>query len=513
MERQALRRITILGNDSIAWLVATALGKRLRGHRVSVSVVGEEPEPTNRIRATSPATNGFHRRIGIDEGRLLGTVRGAYSLGTRYVDWARPGDRYVHTFSPAGPMLRGVEFHHYVTFMRHAGVDLEFDRFNTAAHAVRNGRFGPATGDAIEPLVYGLQLEEAGYREFLRKSAESLGVTQITAGVGAAVKDSDSGCIEALILSDGRRVETDFVLDCGSDLSALLREEYGVGMTDWSQFFPSDREMAALSSHEGETPSCTSLTRRPTGWIRQTSVARNHWRSFAYSSAFIDDDSVFADGFVDTGPRHGSVAGGKEAEPQIIKRRLPQRGCLDAYWVANCLALGTAAGYSGDFLVSGLHLAQSGILRWLDLYPDRTCDSLLAAEFNRAAQEEMERVRDIHLLLLRTAHQDSDFWRAANAPELPESLHYRLAVFDAAGVLPTYESESVAHDAWVSLLMGMRLRPQRYDPLVEQSDLDTIARELRALEQSAEQAADLLPAHDVVLKQLSRPSLQELSNG
>ena len=495
MDTGALRDITVIGNDATAWLVAVALAKHLRGHNVNIQVVEAQHAEGDRILSTVPSIHGFHRKIGINEADLVRQTAAAFTLGTHYYNWTDAGHDYVHGFGPTGNMIRAVEFHHFANRLRRHGDIVRFDDYSVAAHAVRLGRFpDPATG-AEDPktaaLPYALQLDETGYRRYLRARARKLGVRCIDGTVIGATTDGVSGFVQRLQLDDGRELATDFVFDCRQNLSSLMRETLGRSFHDWSRWFPCDRRatITSTAADEGDTPPAVTLAWEPQGWSKRLSLPGTRRRELHYAAATTGDEEAAV-----------QVSKGDTADTDRVEiRTQPTPGCLREFWRGNCVALGNAAGFSGDFVISGLHLAQSGVLRWLELYPDRQCDPLLAREYNRAAREEIERIRDVHLLHLNTASPASPFWRDACSAALPETLVYKTSVFERTGILPFYESETLSHEAWVSLLIGLRHWPERYDPLSEDDDITVVRSELAAIAAAAKAQAEKMPGHDAVL--------------
>ena len=497
MATDALRDITVIGNDATAWLVAVALAKHLRGHNVNIQLVEAQRAEGDRILSTVPSIRGFHSKTGIDEADLVRQTVAAFTLGTHYRNWTDAGHDYVHGFGSTGNMIRAVEFHHFANRLRQHGDVVRFDDYSVAAHAVRLGRFPDPAAGADDPktaaLPYALQLDEAGYRGYLCARARKLGVRHIDGTVIGATTHGVSGFVQRLQLDDGRELATDFVFDCRQNLSPLMRETLAVSFRDWSRWFPCDRRATITTTittaYEGDTPPAVTLAWEPQGWSKRLSLPGTRRRELHYAAATTGDEEaaiqVSTDDAADT--------------DRVEIRTQPTPGCLHEFWRGNCVALGNAAGFGGDFVISGLHLAQSGVLRWLELYPDRQCDPLLAREYNRAAREEIERIRDVHLLHLNAASPASPFWRDSRSAALPETLGYKSSVFERTGILPFYESETLSDEAWISLLIGMRHWPERYDPLAEDDDITVVRAELSAIAAAAKAQAEKMPGHDAVL--------------
>jgi tryptophan halogenase len=52
-----------------------------------------------------------------------------------------------------------------------------------------------------------------------------------------------------------------------------------------------------------------------------------------------------------------------------------------------------------------------------------------------------------------------------NAEAMPPSLAATLAQFARRGTLPPVDEDSVERDAWIAVLIGQGLRPERADPI------------------------------------------------
>src|SRR3546814_19412895 len=61
--------------------------------------------------------------LGIDEAEFMRATRGTIKLGIEFVDWLRPGARYIHPFGTFGDRWASAAFQHHWARARLAGTD------------------------------------------------------------------------------------------------------------------------------------------------------------------------------------------------------------------------------------------------------------------------------------------------------------------------------------------------------------------------------------------------------
>jgi tryptophan halogenase len=94
---------------------------------------------------------------------------------------------------------------------------------------------------------------------------------------------------------------------------------------------------------------------------------------------------------------------------------------------------------------------------------------------------------------------DTRFWKACTAVELPESLKSRIALFRARGVLRDGVDDMFRAPSWPSVMEGMGIRPQRYQQMVDRIPYSAIEP---LMDRSAPMLADFvatLPTHQASL--------------
>jgi hypothetical protein len=87
-------------------------------------------------------------------------------------------------------------------------------------------------------------------------------------------------------------------------------------------------------------------------------------------------------------------------------------GQVSRHWQSNCLALGLAQGFIEPLEATALHLVQTSVEIFMQLYEQAGFSSEQQASYNRTVHERFERVRDYIVAHYRlNTRSDSEYWR------------------------------------------------------------------------------------------------------
>lgn len=433
---QAGYRIAIVGDDAEAWTVAAVLGHALRGEKPSITVFGtqratEVDEPSV---ALSPAAVKHLQTMGINP------LEGGGSVLVGNTFEVTEGVHGTVSFENAVPMINGVGLHHYLHRMSSA-VDLS--AYSIAARALATDHC-PSPNDAHRAgLVHGFCVPGKWCMDAVRAVAVSHGARFANEDVSRTSIDSASGRIVALE-TESQSHPIDFVFDLTGNrtVAGELADEFH----DWSSCLP-------VHARETNIQSCASPAELAQRWSLKNDSLTGEIR--------------LADALVR-----------KTYHPECASPTQALRpGRPDQHWVSNCLALGAASGFVGDWILDSIHQVQSAALRWLKLRPRRESSEILGREYNRLAALEAECLRDLHAAVFMS--------RSSDLSGLPESLVHRHDLYRSTGRVALFEGESVSAWTWVQLWTAIGVFPRRHDVLADQMDgpalqstLARIAREV-----------------------------------
>ena len=490
MAERDIREVVIVGGGTAGWMAAAALS-RLRANGVtSVTLVeSEEIGIVGVGEATIPPICTFNAMLGLDEREILRATQATYKLGIEFVDWGRPGEAYLHPFGAFGVDMEAIRFHQFWLKYHPLGLAAPLAEYNVTAVAAKLNRFthpNPDPRTVLGSLKYAFHFDAALYARLLREYATARGVKRREGKIVDVRLRGEDGFIEAVVLEGGTHIPGDLFIDCSGFRGLLIEETLHAGYEDWSHWLPCDRALAVASAGVEPLTPYTRATARDAGWQWRIPLQHRMGNGYVYCSRYVSDDEAAA-----TLLEH--LEGEPLAQPRPLKFVTGRRRKV---WSRNCVALGLAAGFLEPLESTGIHLIQSGIARLLSLFPDRDCNEVEIAEYNRLTDRQIEHIRDFLILHYKlTQRADAPFWRWCAGMEVPESLRRRTDLFRRCGRVVRYEDELFAEDSWIALMLGQNLTPERYDPLVDTVPRERAVTVLSRMRELVRKTAESLPAH------------------
>lgn len=487
---RALRNLLIVGGGSAGWMSAAAIAQATRGACAITLIESEEIGIVGVGEATIPPIRMFNQMLGIDETDFVRATQGSFKLGIEFVDWGRLGNRYFHPFGKYGVEFDTVPVHQFWLRARAEGDTTPWQDYSMAWAAARDDRFDHPTRDPRmiqSTFDYAYHFDASLYARFLRSYAEQRGVRRIEGRIASVARDPDTGDISAVQLADGRRFEAEFFVDCSGFRGLLIEEALKTGYDDWTHWLPCDRAVAVPCARTAPLTPYTRSTARAAGWQWRIPLQHRVGNGHVYSSRFMEDDAA-----------EEVLLANLESEPLAPPRRLRfVTGRRRLHWNQNCVAIGLSSGFLEPLESTSIHLIQSGLARFLALFPGREPDPVSVAEYNRLTQVEFERVRDFIILHYHAStREDSALWRHTRAMDIPDALSYKLEQFSQAGNIVSDGLELFQNPSWLAVFIGQDVIPRRYAPLVDLRHSAEFSRYLESLRRTMRQAASVMPTHE-----------------
>jgi len=490
---EGIRKLVIVGGGTAGWIAAAAFA-RLLGPRLSIELVESEAIGTVGVgEATIPQIIRLNTILGLDEHDFLRKANGTFKLGIEFVDWLKPGARYLHTFGDPGLNLGSVHFHHY--WRRHAMHGGQTDLWHYSLHQLAADRSRFAKLDRVgntqmTGLAYAYHFDAGLYARYLRNYAEDRGVVRSEGIVRSVTQDAATGDIAAVVLDDGRMIPGDFFIDCTGFRALLLGQTLGVDYCDWSHWLPCDRALAVPSERLAPIPPFTRATARAAGWQWRIPLQHRTGNGHVYCSSFMGDEEAagLLMANLDTTPLD---------DPRPIRFTTGRR---DRFWSHNCVAIGLSSGFLEPLESTSIHLIQSNVSRLLEFFPRQSVCDRDREEYNRRTTAEFEQVRDFIIMHYHlTERDDSEFWKYCRNMPVPDSLTRKIELFAGAGRIGRDVDDLFRDASWAQVMLGQGILPRDYNPMADNISEQQLEDFLGDIRRIIEKSVEALPAHDEYL--------------
>lgn len=449
-----------------ALAIARAFGRL--GTRVIWIDTGEVL-PAHAALVAPPDLASFHRLLAIADGALIEGAAATLNMGQQFAGWSGGEAAFLHAYGDAGTVFAALPFVQHWTRARQAGLQVALEDFCLAAVAAREGRVGEARDPATRQAVkHGWHLDAAGYAAMLRAACASAGVV-ILSGIGAQPHVGE-GQLARIELADGETVRADLFVDADGALIELVDPD---GATQ--EAMVCDRLIRGSAAPFDPLPLYSRVTAHPAGWATLMPLGNRLALEFAYDSRHMSDGDARAA----LAPLAGRPV---ETSPtQTISTTTRSRP-----WVANCVAIGRAAGDPPLLDGAELLLLQLAVAQLVLLWPIDRSAMPEADIYNEELTGSRSRVADFTAQHFRLNTRTGEpFWDAARAAPVSPELAGKIDLFAARGMFAHGNHEAHVEDGWALCMAGHGVVPRSFDPqalLVEdQALMAEFQRQLRAV--------------------------------
>ena len=464
MTERPLRSIVVVGGGTAGWMAAAGLAKVLGPSCAIRLIESEEIGIVGVGEATVPHLKIFNNILEIDEIEFVKKTKGTFKLGIQFRDWGRIGDSYIHGFGTIGHDYGWLPFHQYWLKLYQAGKATGIGDYSLNTAAAPLGKFMASATDvpATSPLAniaYAYHFDAGLYARYLRAYGEARGVQRSEGKIVNTLLRAEDGFVDGVVLESGEKVSGDLYIDCSGFRGLLIEQALHTGYDDWTHWLPCDRAMAVPCENAGPPTPYTRSTARAAGWQWRIPLQHRTGNGYVYSSNYISDDEAAA-------TLLKNLDGRALADPRPLRFTT---GARRKFWNKNVIAIGLASGFMEPLESTSIYLIQSGILRLINLLPERDFSDVVVDRYNAQARFEYERIRDFLILHYKaTERSDSPFWDYCRTMSIPDELEATMRLFRDSGRFYRHAEEMFAVTSWVQVMLGQNIQPQRYHPLVDQ---------------------------------------------
>lgn len=484
-----MKKVVIAGGGTAGWMAAAALSRTL-GQALDIKLVESDEIGTVGVgEATIPTLLLFNRLLDINEQEFMAATQGTFKLGISFENWRNRNEHYIHSFGMTGKDHWTAGFQHFWTKGRHRGLASDYGDYCLELRAAQENRFAhlPRNG-----MNYAFHMDASLYAKFLRKYSERLGVQRVEGKIVEVKTDPQSGYISAIRLDSGANVEGDLFIDCTGFRGLLIGQTLQVDYEDWSHWLYSDSAIAVQTASVREAVPYTRSIAHEAGWQWQIPLQHRVGNGMVYCSRYISDEQARQ-------TLLANIEGTVLTDPRVIKFR---PGCRREHWKKNCIAMGLASGFIEPLESTSIHLIQRTIIHLLQMFPQREIKQSDINEFNQQMNTEFEHIRDFIVLHYHvTNREDTPFWRACRAMDIPDSLRHRIELFRDTGRVFRLPNELFAENSWVQVMLGQGLAPQQHHPVADLMSDDELKKFLDGIKASVDNTLAQLPKHQAYVEQ------------
>ncbi|MEN2709623.1 tryptophan halogenase family protein [Sphingomonas sp. NPDC092331] len=489
-DNRNIRSILIVGGGTAGWMTAATFARILGPDYAKITLVESDEIGIIGVgEATIPQMATFNRMLGLDEDQFVRETKGSFKLGIQFVNWGRIGHRYFHPFGRYGLDMKGVSFHAYYLRLRQLGEAPDVDAWSLQAMAARDDKFmrGIDAGNSpLSDIAYAYHFDAGLYARFLRRYAEERGVVRREGRIVDVKLRGEDGFVQSVTMQDGSEIEADLFVDCSGFRGLIIEQALKAGYTDWSHYLPCNRAIAVpCASVDAWTP-YTRSTAHAAGWQWRIPLQHRIGNGHVFSSHHMSDDEA-------TAILMANLDGEPLADPRVVPFTTGHRNRM---WVKNCVALGLAGGFLEPLESTSIWLIQSGLSRFLTMFPDRDFNQADIDRYNRIMITDYEEIRDFLVLHYHaTERTDSAFWDYCRTMAIPERLAEKMRVFRSHGRAFRENEELFNDTSWFAVMLGQLIEPASHDPVADVMPLDETRARLAHIREAVANSADYMPSH------------------
>lgn len=489
-----IEKLIVVGGGTAGWMTAAMLSKQLQKNIDIILIESEQIGTVGVGEATIPPIRRFNKMLGINEFDFLAKCNGTMKLGIQFENWLKEGHKYFHQFGRFAIDFDYIPFPYYWLQYKEKNQHANIEDFAPAWRIAKQNKFYQQPNDPrslFNGFDYAYHFDAALYAKYLRSYAENAGVKRIEGKVVNVEKSTRTGFITEVTLDSNETISGDFFIDCTGMAALLIEKTLNVGYEDWQKYLLNDTAIAVQTTPTANLRPYTRSIAHSAGWRWQIPLQTRTGNGTVFSSNFMNADDAREQLIAD-------VEGILTSEPNKISFRTGKR---NQFWEKNCVAIGLSAGFLEPLESTSIHLIESAIMRFINFFPNKECNPINTAEFNRITHDEYDHIRDFIILHYKaTKREDSEYWRYCKDMTIPDSLEEQIELFKIHGHLRVDDKQLFKHDSWLAVLLGQGIVPSESAPILAfKNDID-LELTLSKMKSNMIETVEKMPSHEQFLQ-------------
>jgi len=326
-----MKKFVIVGAGTAGLLASLYVKNRFPSFEVTV-VRSEEIGIIGVGEGTTPHFMKTLSKLELDAIKIMKGSRGTFKNSIKFTNWSGDNSSYFHTFNS----IEGFTLAKLI----HDKIDLNKNVFE-----------GNQSDDGIINLksTMAMHFDSSKMAHILEKIAIDRGIEFINAEAEDFNTD-DRGFITQIVLSDGRKVDSDFVFDCTGFHRKIIGKFYNQKWVSFSDFLPAKKALAFWLEKENILKPYTESIALNSGWSWKIPTQDRIGSGYVFDSNYLSDEEAI---------REVSDFYGVDVE---VRKSIPfDPGTHDKLWVKNCVALGLAGSFLEPLEATSLWHTQAQI--------------------------------------------------------------------------------------------------------------------------------------------------------
>ncbi len=462
-----------------------------------------EPDP-DEVCSSAPLLQ-YLFAMRLDEAHFMRQSNATYKVATQFQNWVQDGSRFWEPIGGLNSSIDGLDLFQFWLKALHCGQS-KGNYTDYSLHALlceQSKAPRPFQGESpvIQSGAISYHVDVTAFKNFLTTLAIGEGVEQVFDSVVEPTLRAN-GSIESVQTSQGRTFTADLYLDCTGSSGTLIEKALGDPWQSWSDALPLDQAVFLRLPRDEQSPPFTTVMATNEGWDWKLPLShRLQWGSLTSSQHTLPDQTFAA--------LHENVSQdfsikGRSAEPIHFQYK---NGRRTRFWSANCVSLGSAAGFIDPLLSPPVSLLQRSLGLLLDYFPDREFNPTLSSQYNEMVGKSYQAARDFAQAHYRLSRRPGAVWEQCRKAPLSSTLDQGLQTYLENGRIEPHLSDFAPDATWYSLFAAADQLPRRHATRADVSNFEKVLPIFDQIRQRHQSLADSLPTHRELLETIHRPPL------